>query len=731
MKKPTNLKKLAGAISAVAMSSVLLSGCGGDSSSSSDDVALAIALAQQDSGKTIKMYGGNGGKDGGTGGDGDYFQLQNDVGGKNVVTPKGSVDASFQATALSSLPVELGDNPLIVDEDIVAAAVSVPGSKPAVGTVYIRADGTRYLAISDGNTAAFSSNEHVTGIQINAGKTLSVAPNNGSEANFNLDHDLIIKGTLASEDFDANQRATLDLNVGGSMLIYPSGAVETYGRQDGQNGGDIDIDASYAAINHGTYRSYGADSAAGDGGDAGWTWLYGSYRAENTGNVYAYGGDAPQGAAGDGEWIGFESGWGELNVRGQFHGYGGEGESGGDANGFYAYAEMGDTNVSGKIWVYGGDATNGDAGDTNSSMDFYSYGGGIYLNADIRAYGGDSVAGGDGGDGADLYLFNEEGAIYEYTPHDGIFVAGNINIAGGNAGEDSSYDGGDGGYIYAEAAEDDSLADSQPIQFHGFGKIDASGGDGQYGGDAADLYVYSYEGWNDPRYEYVAGEGNLLNVSLDFSGGDALADATGNGDGGRSAGDFYLETDYYYASMFLDRGMNVVTGLIDLSGGQNNNSTSNSSGASNGNAWLWAYNGQQLAAIDASGGDDVASDGGTDGYGGDADGSVYFYSELGASKFGRLDRSGGDGEYRGGDGGFVDGEAPSYTGGKIDISGGNADPALAGSVGGDVDSIWLYSPKGFNAVNVGPIVANPGAGETEGSSDNYVQLGDVCYGTDC
>lgn len=719
--------KLALAIMAAGAS--VLVGCGGDSSSSSF----------VSSGNVLKMAGGIGGADGGFGGDGDYFEVDNNGSGDIIIGGGPAAKTGFSATNLNSIDKSTGSNPLLVTSDLSPAYVDDVAGKPVLGVVYMSGDQSgggnngNQLRISDGNIAAFSAAEVVTGVEIASGATLTLPMNNIalSQSSLNLDNDVIIKGTLTVAD-DAFGRGDLTVYPS-SVYVYASGALTTAGVAAGQDAGRMNIYPDYSFINHGSVLSYGADNTAGAAGDGDDQYITADYYFENTGLMDAHGGQSDDDFGGDAGWINNYADYGDCLSKGKILTYGGDGLlGGGDGNDIYLYANyVGDVKASGTLAFYGGNAGAGafaNGGDADY-VELESYGGGVYSTAKIQGWGGDTEAlDGNGGDGGEVDIYNGEGGHYETSPLTGVNIAGTIDLHGGNAQADGSGDGGDGGYVdtYVYDESSNNLASGQHAVFH-FSRIDMNGGVANYPGDGGDLYVYNDETWSSPLSIYLPSGTIDMRASVRMYGADVAESATNNATGGRG-GDVYVESDYYEALATPTSGIVKLSGNIIAHGGESFNATND--WAYGDYAWLWGYNKVQFANIDMSGGDDRAADGGIDGYGGDG-GYVEVYSELGDVTGGTIDISGGYGEYLGGDADYfgAEGHKHRYT---VKANGGNADVALAGSFGGDVDDVYIWSQQGPSGVTGVTLKRSVGTGETDGSSINtYVILGSTCTGDNC
>ena len=181
---------------------------------------------------TINTSGADGGPNGGSGGTGGSVDIQMPYGsmGPLQVLASGAADASFTPTA--STP-NLGNNPLAITMD---TTIAVVGAEPAVGTPYLVA-GSPILRISDGDTV-LSNEPPVTGISVAAGATLTLDLNDLTDAYISLDNDVDNDGTITTVDFNATQRGNLILYL---ASYHGSGAIDTFGTQDGQHGGSVEI----------------------------------------------------------------------------------------------------------------------------------------------------------------------------------------------------------------------------------------------------------------------------------------------------------------------------------------------------------------------------------------------------------------------------------------------------------------------------------------------------------
>lgn len=715
-----NMKKLGLAALAVAVAAGGLAGC--------DDESNAPAAAGGNA--LIDVSGGNGGLDGGTGGEGYELYVYKESGvGALEVTGSGSANAAFKVHAPTPY---LGDNPAVIAASITptlyvdcAAVVTT-----AAGTVYLVTDsGTLY--ISDGDAIACEGNEIATGLKVNTGVTLTLPINMISWTDWGyiyVDYDIENRGTITAVDYSATQRGSVDLEANSYI---GSGMIKTSGTTSVPNAGSIYIWADYAMINSGKMEANGADSSTGDGGDAGYIDLESYYYTQNTASLTANGGSTTfaGGSGGSGDYIQLYTYYGATVNSGAMTGNGGSGDTGGDAADMYLYTgNMGNVFNTGNVSAEGGKASVNDGG-SGGWMEVDAYGGEVRNSGTFDASGGDTTGdNGSGGNGGDLYVYTDySSSFYEYSPMGPITWSGAVNLSGGNAVQTASGtgNGGDAGYfdVYHYSSGYPSTAD---VKLVGYSKIDASGGDGDFGGDGYGVYLYNYEGYDNYTGYNTPGGSVLAEVTIDVSGGDALAGGTSTNASTSEGGDVYLETDYtYYAGAPVT---STLKGNVIGHGGQGRNGTGSSHSTY---LWLWGYDGATYSGtFDANGGKDIGADGGTDGYGGHAD-SLEIYAELGETNVsGVLKASGGYGEYYGGhtDDVYIWGRVTNVSA-SINVDGGDADPMLAGSMGNGGGWLEIRASSSMGSVT-GSFSTEGGTGDTEGE-DGGIWTQFACTGPSC
>lgn len=712
---------------------VFLFACGGDggvTSTTSEAVSGAAGIF------TINTSGADGGPDGEYGGDGGDVVVIMPAGsmGELQVMASGAADASF--TPSTSTP-NLGDNPLniMADTTIEVLDPAVPGDEPADGTPYMVA-GTSTVFIwnitGTENWATQAGRTTVTGISVALGTTLTLRLNYTTYAWVTLSNDIDNHGTITTVDVDATQRGDLRLDL---ASYHGNSTIDTSGTLDGQSGGYVQIYPSVYFFNHGTINTSGADGKPDplgtSGGDGGFVEIYANYGIENSGNITTSGGTA-SGAVTSGGSAGYLDLQADYSLynSGNLNCSGGDGvDSGGDSNWMYfAVNAIGNFHNSGYLDTSGGDATAGNGG-SGGSIDMYAYGGDIVNSGNLTTKGGDTTdASSEGGSAGDIYLYVEYASFLVEAPAGDILFSGNVDASGGLAVTDAlaAGNGGSGGDFVIEG-DYDSYPLGQRIALLGYAGIDASGGNGNEGGSGGYVVLYC-----DYGYDWLTGldtpSCNITNeAAIDATGGSVVDTAT-TGYGGPGGG-VLIYTDFYYGMYGPDIDKVTNSGNIDTSSGTNLESNDYESA---GYVFIWGFNGiTNSGNITARGGDDLGTDGGTTGYGNDG-GDVWLYAGLGpVSNSGDLSTDGGYGEYAGGyayyDYGIVLFGPQVSNSGALTANGGDADPLLAGSEGGEGGTVELLSPDGMQGITqTGTVSNHGGTGVTSGSDgDYYLGVGPV------
>jgi hypothetical protein len=675
---------------------------------------------------TFNTSGGQGGADGGRGGRGGDFRVYMKYGsmGPLEVLASDTADAGFTAAPVTA---NLGDNPLAITTDttLQILAPTTPGHKPADGTPYLIEDRPFIYIWEDGGNWADQEDSSgdplapVTGLSVALGSTLTLALNYTDRAMIVVSNDIDNAGTITTENESATRRGGLGLAI---ASYIGSGAIDTSGSDDGQSGGKIDLTSNGSFFNSGTINSAGADSATATAGNGGTVRISVIYNFENTGTITTSGG-AATGSAGYGGTAGGISIRADfaVNNSGNLTASGGDGiDSGGyGAEISFRIINAGDLRNSGDLDTSGGNATGGDGGKSWHVV-FDVAGGGIINSGNITTNGGSTAEPtSNGGDAGDISLHVRYADFKEFTPPGDILFSGNVDTSGGDAVAGGN--GGAGGDFEIDADYEDYPL-GQRVALLGYqDSITTSGGDGNHGGDAGDVSLICDPGSTATG---CATPGcNITNeVAITGRGGNVAAGATATpADGGKGAS-VYFVTDYYYGMFDSQLDHVVNSGDIDVSGGASRASTTTSSGIG-GDVSILGYNGvTNSGAITTVGGDDPDTSGGTNGCG-NSGGSIRLYSELGAVKnSGNLTSDGGDGEYRGGDAALIGlFGAAIVNSGALDANGGDADPALAGSVGGNGNDVELFAPNGMSDVaNTGSATNAGGTGETAGEDGDYI-----------
>lgn len=724
--------------------------------SSLDTGAFFAEGARQNAGFYIDTSGGIGGENGGKGGDGgcvDIFQ-PGGMGGLRVKGPSSSgeavvADASFQAATPS---VNLGSNPLVIDAD---TAIKVVTTEPAKGVPYLLRSRTS-LFISDGNSQT-GDETPVTGVHVKAGQTVTFGLNTGLTASDSsylelfLDNDIHNEGVITTENAgNGVVRGGLELNVA-SYIGAAGSAVDISGAGSARDGGGLDIIADYSIFNAGTFSTAGADGSVGRGGAGGKLNLTAQAGIQNTGPMHTRGGDAGgAGSGGAGGDVDVQTRYGNILNSGDITTLGGAGVTLGGRGGNIALrvTRAGAVRNSGDLIGAGGDATQGPAGN-GGDVGLYADGGGyrdenmvmqvsLANSGDLVSRGGStSAAEHDGGYAGDVNLKVYYGSLTQARqPAGHMEVSGNIDASGGHAAPSGSGRGGDGGLV---AFDLDARLHSldQHLNLLGYGEINASGGDGNKGGNAGPVGMMTQFG--DTAAEFLTPSGDVENhANIIAKGGDALR----AGLGGRG-GDVTLETEYYcgmfdvvfYPILTEIKTMEHTTnsGTIDTSGGMNVAVTKDSTSDENeelagnaGDVLLWGYN--RIANdgdITANGGDDSGNNRGTGGKGG----NVSLLTELGAARNGaEIAANGGDAVKRGGDAAtLVTIQAANAVDNSAVISatGGDADPTVSGSRGGNGGFIEMFSLTPVSVTNSGLLNFDGGTGEAAGTGGGAA-LGGQC-----
>lgn len=485
-------------------------------------------------GFVLSSTGGQANGQTGTGGTAGAIDADLDYGGSGAIQvfTTGSVDASFLPTATP--PVDLGLNPLVVTMDTV---IGLPAVGPPIGTPYAVSNLSN-IYISDGNPT-LGDEPPVTGLQVDPGATLTLPINNNGSlaATFVFTADIVIDGVLTVVDFNTAQRGSIRLT--GLRHYMGDGDIRTFGTQAAQSGGSIAISVDGDAYNTGDFSSYGADNAAGNGGDGGDILIQTNAPAlagklENMGQMDSHGGSATGsvgvgGAAGDITLIPYLALWNSGNLIAIGGDGAADGGNGGDIliAGYY----RGELLNTGGLFSNGGDTQTGTGG-AAGSIDLEAWGADLATSGEIQAFGGNGVQpNATGGDGGFIYFYvTDSDDTFEAAPLNvpagDLMVTGNIQAPGGTA-MGANGTGGMGGNI---AFEIENLVDmgDQSIMAMGYGNINVRGANGYTAGTS-----------NGIAFNVAATSGTptgpiTIQPTADTSGGYANPDLPGStgGDGG-------------------------------------------------------------------------------------------------------------------------------------------------------------------------------------------------------
>lgn len=761
---------------------IALTGCGGDSSSSSSDDARDGETGNPVSGFTISAKGGN--SDLGDGGDGGQVSvIKYNSASQLSVRKDGKIATDY---TLPAQEVDLGSNSVNLTESESVHLVHDEDEEsrmlPPAGTLYMLdsdmsnagPDDTELninrLYKSDGITALGADATQVTGLKIDAGAAL-ILPNhrNGSNITVYFRNDVQNDGTITTAKIpDASSRLGLELYA---AAYYGSGEIDVRGDEaeyHGQNGGSISITA-HTISNTGPIVTRGATDGTevNGGGDGGDIQLNANVFVENKGTLNASGGSSTDDRGGHG----------------------------------------GDVSLSG-LEVYNSGSISSDSGEGRDAHSYSSSNTDISLSAvrtlintaDISAKG--SNAHGDGnynaGKGGDINL--DLTSSFEMVGLEKTLVnSGNLNVDGGSTAGEAKGRGGNAGRITIEAAEEylmdgdspdsmsassiattavitgsmsanggDTLAadlgtnayagdggqirisvyDQSPstvgTSLLGYESINVSGGTGMDGAEGGGITLLSGDTRDTRSGQFIpALSGPLLNsVDLIADGGASNAEEVAVGedeeDGhGNRAGHVSMSVENGYA--YLQPGVLTLTntGTVSANGGRSfNNSEENN--ARGGSINVMAPDAVSITAdISANGGSDEhqANSGDSSNHiGSDAGGLMVVSQYATASLEGSISLNGGHGDLQGGDAGIL--SMFTKTGvtanGTYSLNGGNAldseDDAHT-TLAGDAGKINILSAS-YNSTLAATITAEPGSGDQSGDTQVVVVDAD-CESDNC
>jgi hypothetical protein len=313
-------------------------------------------------------------------------------------------------------------------------------------------------------------------------------------------------------------------------------------------------------------------------------------------------------------------------------------------------------------------------------------------------------------------------------PGDNLLLAGNLDSSGGNALASGSGNGGAGGPVLVVLDASGSFSGvtglpaptTQRLALYSHGRIDTSGGSGNLGGVGGPVVVFNDgERWDAGSSSFVdAVGGDVTNqAAITTRGGSVAVGASVTPASGGPGGIVRLHGDFDLAvtNPAAERVNN--SGRIDTSGG---NSLA-LAGLPVFNAgpiyFLTANDVTNTGALIANGGSDAVNDDNlATGFGHGGAPLVGLEARLAtATNSGAISANGGDGEAQGGVGGtnvFL-GDVQVVNSANISARGGNADVALAGSVGGDGGNITMIDVDIPD--QTGTLDVSGGAGDTPGA----------------
>lgn len=716
--KPTGMCVLL----ACACAASLLTACGGNSN-------------EGGSGVTINLGGGVAGDGYGTGGSAGALQILKQTGGGDVLVRTSGV-ANAEFTILSAPTADLGAVPLLVSADTDLSATLLADcleTPPAVaGTPYMVA-GQFSIFIADGLSLACVA-PVATGLRVDAGATLTLGLNDGSQGHVQFANDVDNRGTITVVDIAPTDRGSLMLQQDN---YFGSGKLLTVGTQPGQNGGAIYLSAGTGLLNSGLVDASGADNAGGSGGAGGANiHLEGFYYTQNTGELRLNGGAGSNGSGGSTGYVELYTDAGPLLNAGNISTQGGTGLYGGGNGGDIRFDHdgLGKSFNSGTLQAGGGAATANGYGGNGGHVSLYGYGDEVRNSGAVYADGGMAAGAWGWGGGAgslDVGSYNADCALYAAAPAGDITWSGAISIRGGDAVINGHGSGGAGGSVNVFAGNDYTCMPfataASTIEFLGYGKLQLNGGSGDQGGNGNTLALYNYHGDVDSGGAPLAiPAGNiLLDVPYEGRGGDAVpAGQLANGAGGTGAPGVDIATDTPDFAGTTGQQVHIGAGW-DIRGGANRNALAGSAGAG-GSARIYGAAGVTMdVGVRADGGSDVASDGGTDGAGGNG-GTIQMLSDAGKVQGATVSAAGGAGEFAGGNGGVL---AVIGTDVRFDaayVPGGDASATLTGAIGGSGGAIML---DGTHSSSISSVDFRGGTGGADGNAGYF--WANNCAGPAC
>ena len=637
------------------------------------------------------------------------FMEHGTLGGALKVFATGSADASF---TIPTIAFYGGTNSVEVKMDTPVPVYATPDGVADNDTIF-ELIGDSNLYLNTGGTPTI-----VTGLDIDAGVTVTFSSNNDGETQLEFSNDLRNAGNIFTslEEGGGADSLTITLNsyfgsVGSTIDTSGADGSSTVG---GGRAGAIQFNFSGTIVNQGDLTATGgAGSFGGNGGPVTWA-PANSAAVFNTGTIDTHGGDGTGSSAGPAGDIDLEATYGDVNNAGKLFAFGGSGRSGGTGGAITLETRVGAVRNSGDLDYSGGGCTgsNCQAADARA-ITLSSNGGGDVINAATLTANGGSTAdntGTQGGSGGSVSITACD-CKSNYRGGSGL-RAGSINVSGtisttGGTGRN----GGGGGKLNIDLNVASS-AHGQELILFGYTQITANGGSAMSTGATAQDGGQITFSQNDTAYspeedEGVGPAGAVINyANVTALGGDGAAPG--------SAGNISFSTEPYDFRDSFEVALNF--GAIDVSGG----SASENDASRGGNVDLFGVSGAaNNGAVTATGGVST-NEGGDCGNGG----NISIYASTGpATNTGIIHASGASNTVAGsfgGNGGTVDiaGSLASNTA-AITCEGGDGGTGGNGGGGGEIE---LRSSPDGTSTNSGTLLVSPGTNPFNGSFAGEIRI---------
>jgi hypothetical protein len=536
-----------------------------------------------------------------------------------------------------------------------------------------------FIRVSNGDGLRTTTDAHVTGLHVASGATLRLGDNwVDSYVSIAMPNDLVNDGTITVDDLSlSGRRSGLEFRA---VNYYGTGVIDTSATRDGQHAGYARISATGSIFNYGEIRTFGGDSRVENGGNGGDIWFQArGGNIENTGRFFTQGGSSAGAAGGNGGGFRLD-GWGNVYNAADHLNTGGDGiTAGGMGAGFVVENHQpGELRFAGSVDGRGGSAIDG-AGGPGGWAHILARGSTIRFSGTIDSRGGHTLSdGGSGGYGGYVNVssrFHDGGSGFTFLitengiPPGDIYWEGSILVSGGSSPREGTGLGGWGGYVTMDL-DANWFPRAQQLRYAGLNRILTNGGAGASGGVGGRVRLESTSVYDYVEKVYKPGGPIFNHGAIVARGGEVFATAAGGLGQGGTGGDAELN------------------GYGDIT---------------------------NTASIDTSGGHDRAALGGSLNIGGGA-GHIYLENGFGTiTNSGALVANGGDGLRRGGAPFMILIHGPqAANSGNITSNGGNADPAVAGSVGGRGGTLWFDVNQLLS--QTGTISLKGGTGQTPGAN---------------